>query len=98
MTWKLAVRPLARLQMAEAADWYDSQSRGLGDAFLRAAERTLEAICDNPYQYQVLRGDLRRATLRPFPYMFVYGLADNDIVVLRCLHGRRDPKRWPDRI
>ena len=96
MTWKLVVRPRARLQIAEAFDWYNSQAEGLADDFLRDVERSLEVIWHNPYQYQVLRGDLRRATLRRFPYMIVYAVVDDEVIVLRCVHGRRDPRRWSD--
>jgi plasmid stabilization system protein ParE len=95
MTWKLVVRLLARLQIAEAADWYDSQSIGAGDKFLHALDSRVEAICQNPYQYQSLRGELRRATLRPFPYMVIYAVQGDEVVILRCIHGRRDPRQWP---
>jgi plasmid stabilization system protein ParE len=95
MTWRLIVRPLARLQIAEAADWYDAQSRHLGDEFLQAVERRLEAIANNPHQYQLLRGDLRRAIVRPFPYLIVYAVSEPEVTVFRCVHARRDQRRWP---
>jgi plasmid stabilization system protein ParE len=94
MTWSLIVRPLARLQIAEAADWYDAQSRHLGDEFLQAVERRLEAIANNPHQYQLLRGDLRRAIDRPFPTSSSM-LSESEGIILRCVHARRDQRRWP---
>jgi hypothetical protein len=57
--------------MAAAIDWYDLQSTGLGDKFQAAIQRSLDAICDNPYQYQILRGELRRAPLAPFSYIII---------------------------
>ena len=95
MTWNLIVRPLARLQIGEAADWDDAQSRRLGEEFLKAVEQRLGAIGENPQQYQVLRGDLRRAIVRPFPYLIVYALSEPDVLILRCVHARRDQRRWP---
>jgi len=35
MNRKFSVRPRARLDLAEASDWYDEQRRGLGGEFLR---------------------------------------------------------------
>jgi len=94
MNWNPIIRPRARLQIAEAIDWYDSQIPGRGDDFLRSFEGTIESICRNPYQYQVLRGDLRRAVLRRFPYLIIYAVAGDEVIVLRCVHAHRDPRRW----
>ncbi|MGD0023740.1 MAG: type II toxin-antitoxin system RelE/ParE family toxin [Xanthobacteraceae bacterium] len=94
MNWKPIIRPRARLQIAEATDWYDSQTPGRGDDFLRLIEDTIESVCRNPYQYQVLRGDLRRAVLRRFPYLIIYAVSEDEVIVLRCVHAHRDPRRW----
>lgn len=94
MTWAAIIRPRARLQIAEAVDWYDSQSPGRGDDFLRSLEETIEAICRNPYQFQTLRGDLRRAVLRRFPYLVIYAASEHEVTVLRCVHARRHPRAW----
>ena len=34
MNWKVVARPQAEDDVIEAADWYDSQSAGLGDQFI----------------------------------------------------------------
>lgn len=41
--------------------------------------------------------DIRRALLRRFPYCVFYIVLSNEIVVLACVHGHRDPKIWQDR-
>jgi len=94
---KLVVRLQARSEIAEAADWYEQQSVGLGADFLRAIEVTMSSIHHNPEQYQRIRGRTRRAVLRRFPYGVVYIVSDDEVVVLGCVHGRRDPKRWQER-
>lgn len=94
MTWTAIIRPRARLQIAEAADWYDSQSSGRGDDFLRSFQETIEVICRNPYQFQVLRGELRRVVLRRFPYIVIYAVSESEVTVLRCVHSRRHPRTW----
>jgi plasmid stabilization system protein ParE len=72
-----------------------SHATGLGDDFLQAIEQRLETISNNPHQYQLLRGDLRRAIVRPFPYLIVYAISKDEVIVLRCVHARRDQRRWP---
>lgn len=80
MNWKPVIRPRARLQIAEATDWYDSQAPGRGDDFLHSFQDAIEAISRNPYQYQVLRGDLQRAVMRRFPYLIIYAVSEDEVV------------------
>jgi plasmid stabilization system protein ParE len=98
MTRRLVVEPTARLELGGAADWYDVNNPGLGSEFIRAFEAVSAAILRNPFQYQAVRGKIRRAPLRRFPYSLISTVSDNEIVIVYCFHGRRDPKRWQDRI
>jgi plasmid stabilization system protein ParE len=64
--------------------------------------RTYEAVCDsilrNPQQYQIVRGNVRRAPFRKFPYSLIYKVAGDDVVIIACFHSKRAPKRWQDRM
>jgi hypothetical protein len=51
----------------------------------------------NPDQYQIIKGQARRAVLRRFPYSLVYVASEQEIVVLACFHGRRDPRKLIER-
>jgi len=90
----LQIRPLARLEIIEAATWYSEQGHGLADRFMEALNAALLRIQDNPLQYPVVHGELRRAGLRRFPYAVVFSVLDTQVIVLGCIHGRRDPRRW----
>jgi plasmid stabilization system protein ParE len=98
MSRKLIVRPQARLELAEASDWYDGQDKGLGDELLRAVEASIQKIMRNPFQYQRMYRSARRARLRKFPYGLIYTVTDDEIIIMSCVHGRRDRKRWRSRI
>jgi plasmid stabilization system protein ParE len=37
------------------------------------------------------------ALLRRFPYGIYYRIYPDSIVIVACMHGRRDPKRWQSR-
>jgi toxin ParE1/3/4 len=97
MTRRLVFRPQARSDIAEAVAWYEAQGQGLGADFIRAVEVAAASILANPFQYQRVRDDRRRAALRRFPYSLIYVNSDDEIVVLACIHGRRNPKRWHER-
>jgi plasmid stabilization system protein ParE len=98
MSWMLVFRVPARLEIAEASDWYDAQARGLGGDFLRDIEMAFGRLRENPYQYQIVRGDLRRVTLKKFPYSVIYSVSDGEVAILACAHGSRDPRQWQDRV
>jgi plasmid stabilization system protein ParE len=94
---ELILGPEAEAEIAEAGDWYDQRSPGLGADFVRAVDATLVAIQQNPFQYQTIWGQFRRAGLRRFPYSLIYMASDRQITVVSCFHGRRNPKVWQER-
>lgn len=85
------VLPLAEQDLHQARDWYEQRQRGLGAEFLKATNQDLQQIGEQPLQYPQIHGQIRRAVMRRFPYL-IYFIAETDrIVVLACLHSRRNP-------
>ena len=97
MNRELIFEPEAEAEIAEAGDWYDQQNPGLGTDFVRAVDRTLAAIQQNPFQYQTVWRHFRRAGITRFPYGLTYSVSDRDITVVSCFHDRRNPKVWKKR-
>jgi plasmid stabilization system protein ParE len=83
-------------ELSEAAEWYEAQRPGLGAAFVRVFRATADSVAANPFQYQMFGKVARRASLRGFPHGLIYSVSDEEIVVLACFHGRRDPRVWLD--
>jgi len=96
MTRELVVRPEAEAEVVEAATWYEQQSPGLAARLAEAFRSTLAKVVDNPLQYQIVEDDMRRAPLGRYPYGIV--ASDDEIVILSCFHGRRDPAKWRERL
>jgi plasmid stabilization system protein ParE len=96
MSYVLFVEPEAEAEIDEASQWYEANSRGLGTDFLRAVDGAPAAIQRNPLQHQIVHGVKRRAGLRRFPCGLFYIVFEQEIVVLACIHGRRNPRRWQD--
>ena len=95
---KITFRPEAEAEIAEAADWYEARGAGLGMEFLRALDAVIASIERNPFGNQVIFKTVRRALLRRFPYSVIYSASDDEVVVFACIHGKRDPKRWRERV
>ena len=97
MNRELILAPEAEAEIAEAADWYDQQKSGLGVEFVLAVASTLAAIHENPFQYQIVWKEYRRAGIARFPYGLIYRLTDRELMVIACFHGRRNPRIWRKR-
>jgi plasmid stabilization system protein ParE len=94
---KLLLRPAAAADIEEAYRWYERQRVGLGEEFLTTVDAALRDIVEHPATYAVIHRETRRALLHRFPYAIFYRLYDETVIVIACMHGRRDPKRWRGR-
>ncbi|HXQ27925.1 MAG TPA: type II toxin-antitoxin system RelE/ParE family toxin [Gemmatimonadales bacterium] len=94
---RLSLEPEAEADLSEAFSWYEDQHPGLGSEFLAEVARVLELIEQAPGRYPIIRGQMRRALVRRFPYAIFYVIDPDLIAVTAVMHGRRDPRRWQTR-
>jgi len=88
------VRPAAAADVEAAYRWYERQRSGLGDEFLAMVRSTLRSIEANPEAYPVVHRSTRRGLVRRFPYAIFYRLVDDRVLVIACMHARRNPRKW----
>ena len=86
-------RPEAQGEVLAVGRWYDARRAALGVDFAAEVRATVDRIVENPWAYQRVRGETRRAVLNRFPYALYYRVTVEEIVVL-AVHGRQDPSRW----
>ena len=87
------VRPAAAGDIEQAFGWYEEQRPGLGREFLDALRETVNVVREHPEAFPVLHRGARRALVRRrFPYGLFYRLEGGTIVIVACLHVRRDPR------
>lgn len=98
MTRRIVLRPAAEADIDAAAAWLEERSRRAAAKFWRTVEEKLKRLQENPFQYQRVIGQARRALLRDFRYALFYIATDDEIVVIACTHGRRHPRRWQERV
>jgi plasmid stabilization system protein ParE len=77
--------------MADARDWYESRSDGLGEEFVRMTYAAFEELVEFPEKHEVVYGSHRRALLRRFPYSVYYVIGQDTITVYGVFHTSRDP-------
>lgn len=78
----------------EAFLYYESISPTLGDNFNRMFLLAIEKLSINPQHYYNLTKKLRRISLGKFPYLLVYKIDGNDVIVAGLFHRSSKPSSW----
>ena len=88
---------MAENEITETAVWYEAQRPGLGAEFLEEVHAAAGRAREAPGLFPQIHGAMRRVLLRRFPYILVVEENGDEIVVLACIHGHRDPEVWRSR-
>jgi plasmid stabilization system protein ParE len=91
MSRALIVTPEAEADLLEGFQSYEEKQPGLGSRFLDEVEHSLDRIAPNPYSYQEVEPDIRRAVVHTFPYLVFYIFDADAVHVLAVIHGAQDP-------
>ena len=91
------IRPAAAADIEAAYLWYEQQRAGLDEEFLTAVRSALDDITAQPARYPIIHRETRRVLLHRFPYQLFYRVYDEAVVVVACMHGRRNPIQWRSR-
>jgi plasmid stabilization system protein ParE len=89
---RVVIRRKAADDIADANDWYETQSTGLGADFMDEIGKALSRIAEGPERFPKAFGDARRALVRRFPYSIYFRVRGNDARIVAVLHQRRDPR------
>jgi len=91
----------ALAEMAEAAEFYESQQAGLGHQFLEAIDRAVDDIEKHPRRWLILKKQVRRRLVGRFPYGILYRIGEEgrqEITIIAIMHLHRRPNYWTKRI
>lgn len=88
----------ARIELLEAAAYYEACRLGLGRAFLAEVEVTIEKLARSPLRWRKIGGRFRRCLLARFPYGVIYAVESEDIFIAAFMHLKRKPGYWKKRI
>jgi plasmid stabilization system protein ParE len=92
----IVILPLAKQDIKEAADWYNSRQKGLGKKFTFQIRETLNLLKKTPYNSAIRYDDVRTAILNVFPFMIHYTIhkSNKQIIISAVLHTSRNPDLW----
>jgi plasmid stabilization system protein ParE len=89
---RVEFHPLVADDLNDAVAYYNARRESLGNALRAEVYGVIDRIVENPGQYRVVRGDIRRCLVRRFPYSVLYRVVGEDLVrILAIRHHRRQP-------
>jgi len=97
MSYKLIILPYAKLDIKEAALWYNKKQIGLGKRFLDSITTEIAIIKKNPLVYEVRYDNVHTALLATFPYLIHFSIYENVIVIKAVYHTSRNSEIWNQR-
>ena len=94
--------PAAREDIVEAVEWYAQRDSKVARRFVAAVDAAMSEITefpDGPPRLETWLGseNIRRVLLHRFPYVVVYEIFSDDIVVWSISHTNRKPNHWQTR-
>ncbi len=97
--FKAIILPLAKLDISEAATWYNSKQKGLGKRFTQEVRSKVLFIRENPKAVAIRYDNTRCAVLDIFPFMIHYTIDEPNktIIVAAVFHTSLNPERWKKR-
>jgi len=98
MTYSYELTSEASEDVFESYLWYEKQKLGLGEEFLEELDRCKESILLNPETYQIIyEGRVRRFLVKRFPFIILYLLEGDKVIVLSVFNTNQSPKKWKKR-
>lgn len=94
---KVIFSKYAKLELKEAAHFYELTHEGLGRRFKEEVKKAVLRIAEYPVAWPVECGDVRKCLLHKFPYKILYSIEDNHIFIIATAHTHRRPGYWIDR-
>lgn len=96
MSFTVIVKEEAHQDVNEAYSYYEEKSPGLGEKFLEALYKRYNEIANQPTFYSYIEEDphriLRDVKIDKFPFLIVYEIAGNDVIVYAIHNTFKHPR------
>jgi hypothetical protein len=89
--------PVAQQELDQTIEFYEEQVPGLGVLFRNEFLEAIDFIRLYPEGHQFITKHSRKCLLRKFPYLILYGIIDNAIIISAVAHQHRHPRSYLNR-
>lgn len=87
----------AEIDFDKSYEYYYEDSSEVADTFFKRINISLEFVRQNPYSFPIVHKDVRKYTVKKFPFVIYYNIVDSVIRVIAVFHTSRNPEIWNDR-
>lgn len=95
MKYVLEIKEEAVQDIKQAYLYYEERRIGLGNRFLETLETYLERVQNYPEQYQIKRKPYREAFIKHFPFIIIFEIEGNKVIVYAVFNTWRNPNKKP---
>ena len=95
---KYVFHPAALTEYSEAVKYYAEQNVNLAQKFIDKVESAVYLIRDSPKLFPTIDGDVRRCLTQKFPYVILYTIEADFILILAVMHCKKKPGYWKSRL
>ena len=92
MAFNLVVTYTAELDIEKAVDWYNSKQEALGQRFYNAVLSEFAIIQKHPNYYSFYSKGFRKNLVKQFPYLIIFKITNQDIIIYTVIYGGRNPE------
>ena len=95
MAYNIVIKEEARLDTATAYNYYENERQGLGEEFLDELVKRYDDLSDHPFHYGFIDDQqiIRDVKVDRFPYVIIFEVIDNSVIVYAVHNTWRHPKR-----
>lgn len=95
--YHLIVKEEAKEEISDAYKWYEDKQIGLGERLLDELDDCFSSIKKNPKQFIKTHKEMRQAILKIFPFVIIYEIEKELVIVYAIFHTSRNPEIWKNR-
>lgn len=90
--------PDADEELREASRYDEGEVPGVGLAFIAEVHKVISILLSTPLAAPVVQGDIRGKMLVHFPYILLYSIEADFILIVAVAHQKRRPTYWRCRL
>jgi len=96
MSYSLVLLSYAVQDLQEAYDWYKTKNKDLALRFYDEVDHYINFIKKNPLSFYIRSNGFRQAPLKIFPFLIIYKVKKNQILIYSIFHTSKNPLRLDD--
>ena len=93
MPFDFYIKEEASIEILQAYLYYEMKRPGLGEEFLTYLDVYFDRITSNPEHFPQKRKPYREAFLKRFPFLIVYEIIENKVIVYSLFNTWQDPEK-----